>query len=343
MYYIYRNNQQFGPYPLQGLVKYVEDGKILLRDEASEGNHAARHTVSYFLKKNKVRPSIKNEGSIIHQISKIGKQLIYPSLSYLKKDFANDKRLIYLSIIGLAPAVLIRFTFSNYFTFYAIALYFSFIWAVFFYYLFRTSQVEVKKAVGIFFLTQVTALVLVNLQVYPPLSYLYALIDSPNFFNRIIGFVFGVGITEETIKALPIFFILMRSKKPLFPQTMVYYGLLSGIGFGILEAIDYQTKVNIKLDYSNAFFMNIARLTSLPFLHAVWCGIASYFLSFSFLYPKYRKSMLVLAISIPALLHGLYDVFGWSYLGLGICVFSVVALMFYLKKSADYQNKLVNL
>lgn len=343
MYYIYRNNQQFGPYPLQGLVKYVEDGKILLRDEASEAHSTIKHPVAYFLKQTHTKVAIKHEGSIIHQISKIGKELIYPNIQFLKSDFANDKRLLYLSIIGIAPAILIRFTFNNYITFYAIALYFAFIWATFFYYLFRTSQVDVKKAIGIFFLTQFAALVLVNLQALPPFSYLYALTDSANFFKRIVGFVFGVGITEEFIKALPLFFILQRSKQPLFPQTLVYYGLLSGIGFGILEAVQYQTSVNIKLDYSSAFFMNIARLTSLPFLHAIWCGIAAYFLSFSFLYPKYRKSMLVLAISIPAVLHGLYDVFGWSYIGLAICFVSVIALMYYLKKSTDYQNKLVNI
>ena len=343
MYLIYRNNQQFGPYPLQGLVQYVNEGKILLKDEASEVNIATRHPVEYFLKLNSAKVAIHSEGTVLKQISTIGKELIYPNISFLKKDFATDKRLLYLAVIGLAPAILIRFTISNYLTFYTIALYFSLIWALFFYFLFRTLQVEIKKSVIVFFLTQITALIVVNVQAFPPFSFFYSLTHSPNFFFRIIGFVFGVGFTEETIKALPVLYILKKSNKPLFPQTLVYYGLLSGVGFGILEAVDYQTNVNVNLDYSNAFFMNIARLTSLPFLHAIWCGIASYFLSFSFLYPRYRKSMWILAIAIPALLHGLYDVFGWNLIGLAICILSVVALMFYLKKSADYQNKLIHL
>ncbi len=343
MFYIYRNNQQFGPYPLQGLLKYVEEGKILLKDQASLEHDVTKHTVDYFLNRNNVKPNIQNEGSIGHQIKKIGKELIYPDLSFIKKDFTNDKRLLYLSVIGLAPAILIRFTFFNYLTFYAIALYFSLIWAIFFYYLFRTSQVEVKKGIVVFFLTQVTALILVNLQRFPPLNILYGMTEAHNIFSRIIGYVFGVGVTEEIIKALPLLFILKKCNQPLYPQTLVYYGLLSGVGFGVLEGVEYQTTVNAKLQYSEAFFMNIARLTSLPFLHAIWCGIAAYFLSFSYLYPKYRKGMVVLAISIPAILHGLYDVFGWSLVGLGICVFSVITLMYYLKKSTEYQNKLINL
>ncbi len=343
MYYIYRNNQKFGPYPLQGLATYVKEGKILLKDEASKEHGTERKTVEYFLRKNNIKPIINHEGSIVNQISKMGKSLIYPSISFFKKDFTNDKRLLYLSAIGLTPALLIRFTINNYFTFYTIALYFSFIWAVFFYYLFRTSQVEVKRSISVFFLTQVTAIILVNLQNYPPLSLLYSLIKSDNFLYRLIGFIFGVGFTEELIKALPILFIIKKSNKPLYPQTLVYYGLLSGLGFGILEAVQYQIIVNSKLDYSSAFFMNIARLTSLPFLHAIWCGIASYFLSLAFLFPKYRKSMFTLSIAIPSVLHGLYDVFGWSFIGLGICVFSVVALMFYLRKSIEYQNKLINI
>ena len=151
---------------------------------------------------------------------------------------------------------------------------------------------------------------------------------------------------EELAKAIPLCVIYRKTKEPLLPQTLVYYGLMSGIAFGVFEGVQYQMEVNTQLDYTGAFFMNIARLTSLPFLHAIWCGIAGYFIAFANLYPKYRISLYFLAIAIPAIIHGLYDTFCGSSLGmliaLPITFIGVIMLMTYLKQSVNYQSKLRN-
>lgn len=340
MYTILRNKQPFGPYSLDNLKQYIEEGKILLSDTV-QGNTGQLVSVRKILSDNKVKYAIKNKGSIKAQIQSIGKELLIPKVDFIKSDIIKDKRLIYLSIFGLAPAFLIRFSFSNWITFYTIALYFSLIWAIFFYYIFRTSQVVNKKAIGLFFVTQVAAVLLTNLQALPIISGLYSFTESNSIIKRFFGFTLGVGVLEESIKALPLYFILRNTKEPLIPQTMVYYGLISGIGFGVLEGVLYQTTFNTELGYSEAFFMNIARLTSLPFLHAIWAGIAGYFLSFAFLYPLYRKGLFILCIAIPAILHGFYDTFGWSLIGLASTIISVILLMYYLKRSADYQSKLI--
>lgn len=169
----------------------------------------------------------------------------------------------------------------------------------------------------------------------------YALIEEGNsIVNQVIGYVFGVGLFEELIKLLPVYFFIKNSKQPLFPQTVVFYGLISGIGFGVFEGVGYQISVNSNYDYGTSFFLNIARLTSLPFLHAVWSGISSYFLAFAFLYPTKRSAMWFLAIFIPAVLHGLYDVFTWSLIGLFIAYLGVALLVIYLKKAKEFQNKI---
>lgn len=343
MYFVLRNNQKFGPYSVDALRTYVEDGKILLGDQAMAVNSNEAKTVRDFLNTHHVKVRIRNNGSVFHQIKKIGKELIIPGIEFIKKDLIKDKKLIYLASIGLAPAFLITFTFGTYLTFYAIALYFSVIWGIFFYYMFSTKQVTTGNTILLFFLTQLTAFVLVNLQSYPPLNILYGFTESDNLFLRIIGFIFGVGFTEEVIKALPLLFLIRRSKEPLIPQTVVFYGLISGIGFGVLEGVLYQTTTNTTLSYNNAFFMNVARLTCLPFLHAIWAGIAGYFISFANLIPKYRQGLYVLAILIPAVLHGMYDVLGWSLPGLASTLISVLLLIYYLKKSRDYQSKLIQI
>ena len=150
-------------------------------------------------------------------------------------------------------------------------------------------------------------------------------------------------LTEELVKLIPLLIILFRAKEPLIPQTMVYYGLMSGIAFGVYEGVQYQMTINAEHEYDVSFFLNIARLTSLPFLHACWCGIAGYFLSFAHLYPKYRKGLYLLAIAVPALIHGLYDSLTFiPVLPLVLVFFGLMLLTIYLKQGVNYQSKLRN-
>jgi RsiW-degrading membrane proteinase PrsW (M82 family) len=53
--------------------------------------------------------------------------------------------------------------------------------------------------------------------------------------------------------------------------------------------------------------LNLIRLTTLSFLHAIWTGIAGYFIGFARLYPERRTGLLMVAIGAPTLLHGCYD------------------------------------
>ena len=345
MYYLIRNNQQFGPYSIDVLKTYVEDGKILKQDRAYPvSNPQTIQTVGYFLKSNGQNVKVKHQGAISRQLKDIGRELILPNNVFAWKEIRKDSRLLWLALLGLVPAFLIRF-FSTvpFITFYVISLYFSTIWGLFFFYFFKTPQIKTKTTVALFFILQFFVFVIWDVLGLPKwfgINVLYGFTESSNILLRIIGFILGVGVLEETVKALPLLLILHRAKEPYIPQSMVFYGLMSGIAFGVFEGVQYQMTVNTQLDYSNAFFMNVARLTSLPFLHAVWAGMAGYFLSFAALYPRYRLSLYFLAIAVPAIIHGLYDVLGWSIPGLLLTLVSVVLLMSYLKQGVNYQSKL---
>lgn len=226
------------------------------------------------------------------------------------------------------------------FLFYEISLYFSIIWGLFFYACFKTPQVKLKTTMNVFFLTQLCVFVVWDLIGLPKLNPFYFFTDVA-FPMNVLGYVFGVGLTEEFAKMIPLLLILRKAKEPLIPQTMVFYGLMSGIAFGVFEGVQYQITVNAQQTYDVSFFLNIARLTSLPFLHACWCGIAGYFLSFANLYPKYRRGLYTLALSVPAVIHGLYDALSNYWLVSLIMVFvGLMLLTVYLKQSVDYQSKL---
>lgn len=141
---------------------------------------------------------------------------------------------------------------------------------------------------------------------------------------------FAVGINEEVCKAAIIFWLVKRPGSILSPQTVVFYGMISGLGFGIYEGVSYQQTINRAQGVDAAYFLNVARLTSLPFLHAIWTGIAAYFIAFSALVPNKRHGLWILAIAFPAALHATYNTFGWNIIGLGSGLFSVILLMTYL-------------
>lgn len=340
--HIIRNNQRFGPYDEKTLLSYVNDGQILKQDKAIAVGESSEQTVGFYLKKANLKPRIKNKGNIIAQLSAIGSELIFPQSTMLSKQFLSDQRFLILALVGLLPMVIMHIPLGGFFLFYEVSLYFSIIWGLFFYASFKTTQVSLKTTLLVFFLTQLCVFLAWDLLGIPTLNPFYYFTDSP-FPLNIIGYTFGVGLTEELAKLLPLLIILSRAKEPLIPQTLVFYGLMSGIAFGVYEGVQYQMTVNAEQVYDVAFFLNIARLTSLPFLHACWCGIAGYFLSFAHLYPKHRNGLYFLAIFIPAIIHGLYDSFAnIPILPLILVFFGLMLLTIYLKQGVNYQSKLRN-
>ena len=343
-YYILRNDTEYGPYDIAAIAQYVDDGKILKHDKAKDVSTGYVNTAGYFLKTNGIKCRIKSKGSFVDQLRGIGSQLILPIGLLKSRQWLSDKRLLLLALIGLGPSIIMLLPIGGFLVFYAVALYFSAIWGLFFYYFFKTNQVSIKITLAVFFLTQGFVFLLWDILGLPSLNPFYQLIDTV-FLLDLFGYIFGVGLTEELVKLLPLLIIYRFAKEPLQPKTLVFYGLMSGIAFGVFEGVQYQMSVNVNLDYTSSFFMNIARLTSLPFLHAIWTGIARYFIGFAKLYPLYRHALYFLAIAIPSVLHGLYDTFCSSYWGmyiaLSISFIAVFLLTTYLKQGQNYQSKLL--
>ncbi len=235
------------------------------------------------------------------------------------------------------------FSGTTFLTFYTISLYFSAIWGLFFYYLFKTKQVKLRTTYTVFFLTQAFIFIAWDVLGIVRINPCYWFENSSGWIYKLIYYIGGVGFTEELAKAIPLLILVSRAREPLIPQTLVFYGLISGIAFGVFEGVQYQTTVNARMEYGEGFMANIWRLTTLPFIHAIWCGIAGYFISFSSLYPVYRRGLLVLAIAIPAILHGTYDILcdinAWI-LRIVVMFGSVLILMTYLKRGKELQQTL---
>lgn len=349
-YYVYRNGNPFGPYDLSDLTNLVKAGKVLKCDKVSETDTAKKESeffpVRDVLNANNISVKIDDAGSLASQLRHISKDLLFPKELKQKETWTNDKRLLVLACIGMFPLLVPYIVQTKEVAFYCISLYFSVVWWIFFNYMFKSPQVTVRTSAIIFFLMQLIVFLGWDYIRIPKFNPFYNATDNWSMIIRLLGYTLGVGLTEEFAKLIPLFLIVRNAKKPLIPQTLVFYGLISGLAFGVYEGVDYQLAENTRLDYATGFLMNIARLTSLPFIHAVWCAIGGFFISFAVLYPRYRKALLTLALTIPALLHGLYDTMCSTNIltalfgALPICVFSVGLLVHYLKNSGKYQDKL---
>ena len=108
MYYIIRNNQQYGPYSMDALRQYIEAGQLLLHDKAFDENMPqAIQTIKFFLKQNRIKVKIPHKGRLFSQIKDIGRELIFPKDVLQRKVWANDKRLLLLALVGLVPLALL--------------------------------------------------------------------------------------------------------------------------------------------------------------------------------------------------------------------------------------------
>lgn len=346
MVYIIRNASVFGPYDRDTLGQMVRDGKILKCDTLTMDpeKRTATMNVGDYLKDQNLSVEPSHYGSISKQIRQIGSDLLLPKGLFSKKFWSADNRLLPLAFVGLTPLALTLLPFHGFLLFYIISLYFSLLWSVFFFYFFNTSQVDRKFTWRIFLFTQLLIFVIWGLNLNH-LNPFYAAVDGNSSLSTLAGFVLGVGLTEEFVKSIPLLIILRLTKRPLIPRTLVFYGLISGVAFGVYEGVEYQMSVNSHLGYNEAYFSNILRLTSLPFFHAVLTGILGFFLSFAKIYPRFRKSLYALAYAVPILLHGLYDFFASNnspLLSFCVCILTVVLLTYYLRNCTAIQERIKN-
>ena len=139
-------------------------------------------------------------------------------------------------------------------------------------------------------------------------SYHAALDPDNGFLLSIIGFTFGVGLCEEIVKAIPILCATNMERK-LDWRGACAWGLASGVGFGVAEGIMYSSS------YYNGiagFDVYLVRFISCVALHATWTAAVAIMIwqnEANLEQDTWYEwlAQLLLLISVPMTLHGLYD------------------------------------
>lgn len=140
-------------------------------------------------------------------------------------------------------------------------------------------------------------------------SYRAALDPNTGFVASFLGFTFGVGLCEEVCKALPILTYYRRPGEASWHKACTW-GFSSGVGFGIAEAIMYSGN---QYNGVSPLSVYLVRFVSCVTLHAIWAVSTALFIH---KHPWIIQGAdewhsyiprVVAIVSIPMVLHGLYD------------------------------------
>jgi RsiW-degrading membrane proteinase PrsW (M82 family) len=156
------------------------------------------------------------------------------------------------------------------------------------------------------------------------------------------AFTLGIGLPEEMCKLVPMVFLGMRTKGGVRSiADGMRLGVASGLGFAWAEGIQYSVQywnesawnsgmVADTLAHSasgidaaaiavlaekawQTFLSQQVRFLTLPAMHAVWAGLASGFAAAAYL--SRRWGWLLAGVGLASLLHGLYNTFCDSIIG----------------------------
>jgi len=141
-------------------------------------------------------------------------------------------------------------------------------------------------------------------------------LDQTGTSHNLLPWIYGVGFAEEVTKALPILVaaLLLRWvwKITLDVRVWMFLGTIAGLAFGVRESVfytsSYLTQGNHKAGLAVPLILTFAQRVFVDgFQHAVWAGIAAFFIGMGVNYRRRRIPLILFGITLPALLHGLND------------------------------------
>jgi RsiW-degrading membrane proteinase PrsW (M82 family) len=193
-------------------------------------------------------------------------------------------------------------------------LYVAPLWAIVFWYLIRPGPLtRLHLAVA-------AIIIAAELLLIPALTLPWErALAPPVSSHSVLGWIAGVGLAEELTKALPVMvlaIVLLKVRKiKLDVRMWMFLASLSGLFFGAYEASKVYVPAAI-VDIARGSAFGIPLFAERVFVdglqHALWAGIAGFFIGLGTNYGRQRIALWVLGIAVPTVLHGLNDwVLGW--------------------------------
>jgi len=193
------------------------------------------------------------------------------------------------------------------------SLYIAPLWAMVFWWLIRPGPIHRQHLL----LTGI--IIAAEYVLVPALTIPWEAHLSPGERNHsLIQWIYGVGLAEELTKALPVLalaIILKARNIKLDVRMWMFLATLSGLFFGVYEASTVYVPHDLQAVNATTVF-GIPELLERIFVdglqHALWAGIAGFFIGLGINYHRQRYALWLLGLAIPSVLHGLND---WSLSG----------------------------
>ncbi len=193
------------------------------------------------------------------------------------------------------------------------SLYIAPLWAMVFWWLIRPGPLHWRH------LLLTAAIIVAEYVLVPALTLTWEDHFAPgNGSHSLIQWIYGVGLAEELTKALPVLglaiFLKARNIK-LDVRMWMFLATLSGLFFGVYEASTVFVPHDLQAVNATTVF-GVPELLERIFVdglqHALWAGIAGFFIGLGINYRRQRYPLWLLGLAIPSILHGLND---WSLSG----------------------------
>ena len=279
------------------------------------------------------------------------KSLNYSYLIPLKKIFdtklLRKKAVQWIMFFGLLPLIYAWIVRAYQLDFtevvWMVEIYFCLFWALYFHSIIQPSKKVWKQGIGYAVFTAAIGIpILLSFQTLPVISGLYRNLSSRNLFSQLTGFVFGVGILEETTKALPLLIFGLRKNKINGVRDGIYLGFLSGLGFAASEGVTYTVRATADAVYYGSVTGQVLtfldRVMSGPLQHSAWAGVTGWFIAVAAQRKEKRWPIIAVGIFFMATMHGLYDTFSDGIILAGISFLIFMGYLVHVSSEEKERN-----
>ena len=162
--------------------------------------------------------------------------------------------------------------------------------------------------------------------------------DGSDFSERLSTSFLSAAWSEELLKFIILYFIVLRRNEFNEPMDGIVYGVTVSLGFATYENYDYVFRLAESWEI-DPYQMAIWRSYSAVPMHGLMgCVMGFYFGMYAF---SANKKYLILCLLIPFIIHGFYNFLSYPYhfMVLGILVVYSIALHSQFKKMQWMKNK----
>jgi RsiW-degrading membrane proteinase PrsW (M82 family) len=283
---------------------------------------------------------------VVQGLTSLNLTLIFPLARWRQDRAWSQPWVRWLLFFALTPLVLIHLTPGIQRVAWVFGLYFALLWGLLLFRLIQPGAVRVAPWLGVGAFTALLGIpVVIGLARLPFIGTFYAAREVSYAPVRILGYVLGVGVVEEVVKLLPVWWLAHR-RLLVAPRELMFVGAVSGLAFGVAESVAYSVRIAREdllhaVGQGEALAGYFARFITTPFLHAVFCAIVAYFLGLSGINRQWGWALVVAGLTLAAVLHGLYDSFASHWLGLAVAALAILVFVGYARSAEQIAEDLV--